>query len=75
MRLGDLVGPLFSLACLAGLYLAWPYLNDLLSGTWLADLEPIVLVVFVALALSGLHALEQRVGTWFARAVRSSSNH
>jgi len=75
MRLGHVVGPLFTLACLAGLYLAWPYVKGWLGGTWFADLDLLVLVVFVALALSGLHLLEVRVGSRFARQPEGSSDH
>lgn len=69
------LGLLFSIACLVGLYLAWPYLKGSLAGTWFADLDLLVLVVFVAVALSGCHVLEGRVSSWFAGEDKGSTDH
>lgn len=75
MRFGHAIGLIFAVACLIGLDFAWPYVRGWLGGTWLADLRLVVLLVFVALALSGLHVLETWVGTRFARGTKETSDH
>lgn len=75
MRVGHLIGLMFTVSCLAGLYLAWPYVRGWIGGTWLADLRLVVFAAFVALALSGLHRLEAWVGARLASRRKETSDH